>query len=97
MSNQSTQKRQYDSFGPHFRIETGNPQLGVAGNICYNSNNSLVNETQYSNTENPSRDSSNKNNDYIENLNSSQKGNVSISEDQVELQPDEKTAASKVG
>ena len=36
MSNQSTQKRQYDSFGPHFRIETGNPQLGVAGNICYN-------------------------------------------------------------
>ena len=37
MSNQSYQKRQYDSFGPHFRIETGNPELGVAGNICYNS------------------------------------------------------------
>tara|TARA_B100001989_G_scaffold22945_1_gene13885 strand:- start:161 stop:763 length:603 start_codon:yes stop_codon:yes gene_type:complete len=36
MSNQSYQKRQYDSFGPHFRIETGNPELGVAGNICYN-------------------------------------------------------------
>ena len=36
MSNHSTQKRQYDSFAPHFRIETGNPQLGVAGNICYN-------------------------------------------------------------
>ena len=53
------------------------------GNICYNSNNSLVNETQYSNTENPSRDSSNNNNDYIENLNSSDKG---IPNDLVDLE-----------
>ena len=30
-------------------------------------------------------------------INSSQKGSVSVSDDQVELQPDEKTAASKVG
>ena len=46
------------------------------GNISYNSNNNLVNETKYSNTENPSRDYSNNNkNDYIENLNSSHKGN----------------------
>ena len=34
--NQNWQKRQYDSFGPHFRIETANPELGVAGNIAYN-------------------------------------------------------------
>ena len=30
-------------------------------------------------------------------INSSQKGNVNVSDDQVESQPDEKTAASKVG
>ena len=34
--NQNWQKRQYDSFGPHFRIETANPELGAAGNIAYN-------------------------------------------------------------
>ena len=34
--NQNWQKRQYDSFGPHFRIETANPELGTAGNIAYN-------------------------------------------------------------
>ena len=34
--NQNWQKRQYDSFGPHFRIETANPELGGAGNIAYN-------------------------------------------------------------
>ena len=34
--NQNWQKRQYDSFGPHFRIETANPELGVCGNIAYN-------------------------------------------------------------
>ena len=34
--NQNWQKRQYDSFGPHFRIETANPELGIAGNIAYN-------------------------------------------------------------
>ena len=34
--SQNWQKRQYDSFGPHFRIETANPELGVAGNIAYN-------------------------------------------------------------
>ena len=33
--NQNWQKRQYDSFGPHFRIETANPELGGAGNIAY--------------------------------------------------------------
>ena len=27
--NQNWQKRQYDSFGPHFRIETANPELGL--------------------------------------------------------------------
>ena len=35
--NQNWQKRQYDSFGPHFRIETANPELGVCGNVAYNS------------------------------------------------------------
>ena len=34
--NQNWQKRQYDSFGPHFRIETANPVLGVCGNVAYN-------------------------------------------------------------
>ena len=34
--DQNWQKRQYDSFGPHFRIETANPELGGAGNIAYN-------------------------------------------------------------
>ena len=34
--NQNGQKRQYDSYGPHFRIETANPELGVCGNIAYN-------------------------------------------------------------
>ena len=53
------------------------------GNISNKSNNSLVNDTKYSNTENPSRDSSNNNNDYIENLNSSHKG---IPNDLVDLE-----------
>ena len=34
--NQNWQKRQYDSYGPHFRIETANPELGVCGDIAYN-------------------------------------------------------------
>ena len=34
--NQNWQKRQYDSFGPHFRIETANPELGRVGNVSYN-------------------------------------------------------------
>ena len=34
--SQNWQKRQYDSFGPHFRIETANPELGACGNIAYN-------------------------------------------------------------
>ena len=34
--NQNWQKRQYDSFGPHFRIETANPELGLVGNVAYN-------------------------------------------------------------
>ena len=34
--NQNWQKRQYDSFGPHFRIETANPELGGCGNVAYN-------------------------------------------------------------
>ena len=34
--NQNWQKRQYDSYGPHFRIETAHPELGVCGNIAYN-------------------------------------------------------------
>ena len=33
--NQNWQKRQYDSFGPHFRIETANPELG--GCLLYTS------------------------------------------------------------
>ena len=32
---QNWQLRQYDSFGPHFRIDTGNPQLGVNGAVVY--------------------------------------------------------------
>ena len=27
--------RQYDSFGPHFRIDSGNPQLGYKGAVDY--------------------------------------------------------------
>ena len=34
--DQNWQKRQYDSFGPHFRIETANPELGMCSNIAYN-------------------------------------------------------------
>ena len=34
--NQNWQKRQYDSYGPHFRIETSNPELGMCGNVAYN-------------------------------------------------------------
>ena len=34
--NQNWQKRQYDSYGPHFWIETAHPELGVCGNIAYN-------------------------------------------------------------
>ena len=34
--NQNWQKRQYDSFGPHFRIETAYPELGLVGNVAYN-------------------------------------------------------------
>ena len=34
--NQNWQKRQYDSFGPHFRIETANPEQGLVGNVAYN-------------------------------------------------------------
>ena len=34
--SQNWQKRQYDSFGPHFRIETANPELGICGNVAYN-------------------------------------------------------------
>ena len=34
--NQNGQNRQYDSYGPHFRIETANPELGVCGNVAYN-------------------------------------------------------------
>tara|TARA_B100001113_G_scaffold350586_1_gene348011 strand:- start:143 stop:676 length:534 start_codon:yes stop_codon:yes gene_type:complete len=29
------QQRQYLSFGPHFRIESGNPQMGLNGSIVY--------------------------------------------------------------
>ena len=29
------QQRQYLSFGPHFRIETANPNLGLNGSIVY--------------------------------------------------------------
>jgi len=32
---QNWQLRQYDSFGPHFRIDTGNPQMGYNGPIVY--------------------------------------------------------------
>ena len=32
---QNWQLRQYDSFGPHFRIDTGNPQLGQNGAVVY--------------------------------------------------------------
>ena len=34
--DQNWQKRQYDSYGPHFRIETANPELGTSGNVAYN-------------------------------------------------------------
>ena len=29
------QQRQYLSFGPHFRIETANPQMGLNGSTVY--------------------------------------------------------------
>ena len=32
---QNWQLRQYDSFGPHFRIDSGNPQLGYNGTVVY--------------------------------------------------------------
>jgi len=32
---QNWQLRQYDSFGPHFRIDSGNPQLGQNGAVVY--------------------------------------------------------------
>ena len=32
---QNWQLRQYDSFGPHFRIDTGNPQMGLNGTVVY--------------------------------------------------------------
>ena len=32
---QNWQLRQYDSFGPHFRIDSGNPQLGYNGAVVY--------------------------------------------------------------
>ena len=34
-SQQNWQNRQYDSFGPHFRIDTGNPQMGYNGTTVY--------------------------------------------------------------
>jgi len=33
--NQNWQQRQITTFGPHFRIETGNPQMGMNGTITY--------------------------------------------------------------
>ena len=36
VNEQNWQKRSYDSYGPHFRIETANPELGMCGNIAYN-------------------------------------------------------------
>ena len=35
-AQQNWQLRQYDSFGPQFRIDTGNPELGLSGDIAYN-------------------------------------------------------------
>ena len=32
---QNWQNRQYDSYGPHFRIDTGNPQMGYNGTVVY--------------------------------------------------------------
>ena len=32
---QNWQDRQYDSYGPHFRIESGNPQMGESGTQVY--------------------------------------------------------------
>ena len=32
---QNWQNRCYDSFGPHFRIDTGNPQMGYNGTVVY--------------------------------------------------------------
>jgi len=29
------QNREYESFGPHFRIDTGNPQTGYNGTVVY--------------------------------------------------------------
>ena len=36
VNEQNWQKRSYDSYGPHFRIETSNPELGMCGNVAYN-------------------------------------------------------------
>ena len=33
---QNWQKRQFISFGPHFRIDSGNPQMGLNGEMVYN-------------------------------------------------------------
>ena len=37
MSDRPTnwQQRQYLSFGPHFRIESANPEMGLNGSIVY--------------------------------------------------------------
>ena len=32
---QNWQLRQYDSYGPHFRIESGNPEMGENGATVY--------------------------------------------------------------
>ena len=36
VDEQNWQKRSYDSYGPNFRIETSNPELGMCGNVAYN-------------------------------------------------------------
>ena len=36
VNEQNWQKRSYDSYGPNFRIETSNPELGMCGNVAYN-------------------------------------------------------------
>jgi len=33
---QNWQRRKYTSFSPHFRIDTGNPQMGLNGSDVYN-------------------------------------------------------------
>ena len=32
---QNWQDRQYDSYGPHFRIESGNPEMSESGSTVY--------------------------------------------------------------